>query len=302
MKCVILNMTFSETNNSWIPDRKSSQEESGQFKVAKIGEGKCTLASYTRRDFYKITLVSSGSSRLDFSGRSIVIDRPALVFTNPLLPYSWQGGSGENDYEGYFCVFSDDFLQSGGYLENLQESLLFKAGGEPVCFLDEKQVIYLTSLFSTMREDIDSEYIYKNDLMRNNVNLILHHAIKMQPALVNYILPKAASRIANQFFTLLYKQFPVDVPLSRIKLKKAGDYADQLAVHVNHLNAAVQDASGKATTVHINEKLVAEAKSLLLHTDYTISEIAYSLGFEYPSYFTNFFKKHSGMTPMSLRR
>jgi AraC family transcriptional activator of pobA len=84
-------------------------------------------------------------------------------------------------------------------------------------------------------------------------------------------------------------------------LKKASDYAEKLAVHVNHLNAAVQEITGKSTTTHINEKIISEARSLLVHTDWSVAEIAFSLGFEYASYFNNFFKKHNGLTPSSLR-
>lgn len=274
----------------------------GQFKVAAINEGKCTLASYNRRDFYKITLVTKCNSTLNYANRSIEVKKPALVFINPLVPYFWQGETNEEEASGYFCVFTDDFLHTRNHQESLQDSLLFKAGGEPVYFLNDKQVNYLCNLFRQMREKVDSEYIYKNDLMRSHINLIFHEAIMMQPAIAYYTPPKAASRLANLFLSLLNRQFPVDLPLQKIKLKKPADYADQLAVHVNHLNAALQEVTGKATTAHINEKLIAEAKSLLTFTDYNVAEISYSLGFEYPSYFNNFFKKHTGITPLSLRK
>ncbi len=295
-------MKFSQIVKTGSEKNQILKTDSGQFKVAAIGEGKCTLASYNRRDFYKITLVTKCNSRLDYANRSIEVKKPALVFTNPLVPYFWQGETNEEEAAGYFCVFTDDFLHIRNHQESLQDSLLFKAGGEPVYFLNDKQVNYLCNLFSQMREKVDSEYIYKNDLMRGHINLIFHEAMMMQPAIANYTPPKAASRLANLFLSLLNKQFPVDLPLQTIKLKKAGDYANQLAVHINYLNASVQEATGKATTVHINEKLIAEAKSLLTFTDSNVAEIAYSLGFEYPSYFNNFFKKHTGITLLSLRK
>jgi len=64
----------------------------------------------------------------------------------------------------------------------------------------------------------------------------------------------------------------------------------------------VQQVTGKSTTTHINLQLLAEAKSLLTNTDWTIAEIASSLGFEYASYFNNFFKKQAGVTPMAFRK
>ena len=72
-------------------------------------------------------------------------------------------------------------------------------------------------------------------------------------------------------------------------------------MHVNHLNRSVKEVTGKSTTTHIAERIITEAKALLQHTDWTIAEIAYALGFEYPTYFNNFFKRLTGTVPSSLR-
>ncbi|WCT10734.1 helix-turn-helix domain-containing protein [Mucilaginibacter jinjuensis] len=275
-----------------------------QFKVATVFEGKCTLSSYNRRDFYKISLITKGTSELLYADRGIKIDKPVLVFTNPLVPYSWEATDGAQIEEGsgFFCVFTEEFLHSGTRMESLQDSSLFKAGGDSVFFLDNSQIEYIYGIFSRMRQEFDSEYVYKYELMRSQVNLIIHEAIKMQPAIAYATPQNAASRITKLFLSLLDKQFPVDSPRFALKLKKAGDYASRLAVHVNHLNAAVQEVTGKSTTTHINEKILSEARSLLTHTDWSVAEIAFSLGFEYASYFNNFFKKHTGYTPLSLRK
>ncbi len=275
-----------------------------QFKVATVFEGKCTLSSYNRRDFYKISLITKGTSELLYADRGIKIDKPVLVFTNPLVPYSWEATDGAQIEEGsgFFCVFTEEFLHSGNRMESLQDSSLFKAGGDSVFFLNDAQIEYIYGIFSRMRQEFDSEYVYKYELMRSQVNLIIHEAIKMQPAIAYATSQNAASRITKLFLSLLDKQFPVDSPRFALKLKKASDYASRLAVHVNHLNAAVQEVTGKSTTTHINEKILCEAKSLLTHTDWSVAEIAFSLGFEYASYFNNFFKKHSGNTPLSLRK
>jgi AraC-like DNA-binding protein len=70
---------------------------------------------------------------------------------------------------------------------------------------------------------------------------------------------------------------------------------------VNYLNRAVKEVTGKPTSAHIAERVVSEAKALLLHTDWNIADIAYSLGFEYPTYFNNYFKRVTGTTPTSFR-
>jgi AraC family transcriptional activator of pobA len=271
-----------------------------QFRVATSCTANCSLTSYNRRDFYKITLTMGGNSQLYYANRGIEINRPALVFTNPQVPYSWEGD--HNNGIGYFCVFTNQFLHDNNRMESLDESNLFKPGGNPVYFLSDEQATYIHGIFNRILQEVETEYIYKYDLIRNHLNLLIHEAIKMQPA-VGYFTPQnAASRIAKLFTTLLDKQFPVDSPQYSLGLKKASDYADKLAIHVNHLNAAVREVTGKSTTAHINERVLTEARSLLTHTDWSIADIARSLGFDYASYFNNFFKKHTGHTPLTLRK
>jgi len=86
-----------------------------------------------------------------------------------------------------------------------------------------------------------------------------------------------------------------------LELRTAQDFAKNLSIHVNYLNSAVKEVTGKTTTAHIGDRIIAEAKALLQHTDWNIAEIAYALGFEYPTYFNNFFKKKTGYIPKSER-
>jgi AraC-like DNA-binding protein len=123
----------------------------------------------------------------------------------------------------------------------------------------------------------------------------------MRPAETSVKHKDASSRIAIQFLELLEQQFPVEHPDQPLQTKTAQGFADNLAVHVNHLNRAVKQVTGKSTTTHIAERIIIEAKALLQYSDWTVSQIAYALGFEYPTYFNNFFKKLTGSPPTAFR-
>jgi AraC family transcriptional activator of pobA len=103
------------------------------------------------------------------------------------------------------------------------------------------------------------------------------------------------------FLELLERQFPIESSDHPLELKTAQDYANNLHVHVNYLNRAVKEVTGKPTTTHITERIISEAKALLQHTAWNIADVAYALGFEYPTYFNNFFKKMTGTNPKALR-
>ena len=268
------------------------------FNVFQIESDGSATRVYSRKDFYKICL-TTGKSIIHYADRSFETEGTVLFFGNPHIPYSWETVS--TQYVGYTCLFSEDFLNLSERSESLQQSPLFKIGGTPILTITETQRVFLNSLFEKMIEEQQSDYVNKADLIRNYIHLILHEALKLRPS-ENYNQHKnAASRITQVFLELLERQFPIESTDSPLRIKTPQDFAQNLAVHVNHLNRSVKEITGKPTSTHIAERVIAEARSLLLHTNWTIADIAYALGFEYPTYFNNFFKKMTGTNPKALR-
>ena len=268
------------------------------FNVFQIEADGNATRTYSRKDFYKICL-TTGKSKIHYSDRSFETGGTVLFFGNPHIPYSWETLS--TSYVGYTCLFSEEFLLQAERTESLQQSPFFKLGGTPILHITEPQRLFLNSLFERMIEEQKQDYNFKNDLMRNYINLIIHEALKLQPS-ENYSQQKnAAARITSVFLELLERQFPIETSDRPLQLKTAQDYAGNLNLHVNYLNRAVKQVTGKPTTAHITERLITEAKALLQHTDWNISEIGYALGFEYPTYFNNFFKRMTGTNPKTLR-
>jgi AraC family transcriptional activator of pobA len=268
------------------------------FNVFQIESDGSATRVYSRKDFYKICL-TTGKSIIHYADRSFETEGTILFFGNPHIPYSWETVS--TQYVGYTCLFSEDFLKLSDRSESLQQSPLFKLGGTPILTINESQRVFLNSLFEKMIEEQHGDYVNKADLIRNYIHLILHEAMKLQPS-ENYNQHKnAASRITQVFLELLERQFPIESTDSPLRIKTPQDFAQNLAVHVNHLNRSIKEITGKPTSTHIAERVIAEARSLLLHTNWSIADIAYALGFEYPTYFNNFFKKMTGTNPKALR-
>ena len=79
------------------------------------------------------------------------------------------------------------------------------------------------------------------------------------------------------------------------------EYADELNISPNHLNAIVKKGIGKSVKALLKEKVIRKACVLLIHTDLEVKEIAYDLGYSYPQYFDADFKKVMGKTPLQYR-
>ncbi|MEJ7737241.1 MAG: helix-turn-helix transcriptional regulator [Chitinophagaceae bacterium] len=287
---------FYQHKLNWMPD--SLKKEIGHFNVFKLDDftGPCAKPiPYSRKDYFKISLII-GKNRVYYADKTIEMDRPAMLFANPQIPYNWEPL--EEEQSGFFCIFTDAFFNHFG---NIKDYPVFRPGGNPIFFLTDDQVNAVKIIYLKMFEEIDSDYAYKYDVLRNLVFELIHAALRMQPATTLYFNQNASTRVSSLFMELLERQFPIESQLQRINLRSASDFANQLAVHVNHLNRALKKTTGKTTSQLVGERITQEARALLKHTNWNISEIGYCLGFEELPHFINFFKKNTKISPKSYR-
>jgi len=282
---------------------KGINKEIGHFNVFNIAElfqqaKKKNAMLYNRRAYYKISLIR-GRNRAEYADKVIDIEKNALLFATPKVPYHYVPQ--DTNQHGSFCIFTDEFLvhaKSGVILDELP---IFKPGGYPVFQLTDEDADEIGMLFNKMQKELVSDYAFKYDLLRNYVMELIHYGQKLQPATSLYPSHTASSRVSSLFIELLERQFPIESPQQKLSLRTAKDYADRLAVHVNHLNKVLKENTGKTTTDIIGSRIVQEAKILLKQTDWTVSEIAYSLGFEEVAHFSNFFRKQTSLSPVAFR-
>jgi AraC family transcriptional regulator, transcriptional activator of pobA len=290
---------FYQATTGLIPENLN--KEIGHFNVFRIADmfaSKGGPMPYNRRSYYKISLIN-GRNRAEYADKVIDIEKNALLFATPKIPYNYTPQ--DDDQSGFFCIFSDSFLSKSKSGVNLDEFPIYQPGGYPIFQLTDESYNEIQGIFDKMTRELSSDYAYKYDLIRNYVLELIHLGQKLQPATALYPAHNAAARVSSLFIELLERQFPIDSPGQKLQLRAAGDYADQLAVHVNHLNKVLKENTGKTTTEIISGRITQEAKILLKQTDWSISEIAYCLDFEQVAHFSTFFKKQTTMTPMAFR-
>ncbi len=281
-----------------IPD--NLKKEMGHFNVFKRDEfvgPNARPVPYTRKDFFKISLLK-GRNRIHYADKTVLSEKYALLFGNPMIPYNWEAEGEEQS--GYFCIFTEAFFDHFG---SFRDYPVFKPGQDKVFVLPEEKLEEVEAVFLRMFDEIASDYAYKYDVLRNLVFELVHTALKMRPAEgIRQPESTASVRISSLFAELLERQFPVESTDRRVLLKSPGDFATHLSVHVNHLNRSLKEVSGKTTSQLIADRVLREAQVLLRHTDWNISEISYSLGFEELSHFNHFFRKNARITPGRYRK
>jgi len=276
-----------------------SKNGQGQFNVFDITQQAPPLhnnTDYRRKDFYKIKMLE-GHFIFHYADKSIEINGTALIFVHPYIPYKFEFV--RQQVSGYLCIFREEFLSLS---HNTREYPVYQPGSNPCFILAPENINVFSGIYRNMQAEIRSDYRFKYDLLRAYLLELMHKAMKLRPAEVSVNKgSNANTRIYLLFAELLELQFPVEAPLRPIKLRSPEDFADQLSVHINHLNRAIKQTTGRTTSMAITERLLLEAKGLLSHTNWNISEIASCLGFEDTSYFIRLFKNHAGATPGKFR-
>ncbi|MFP3596789.1 helix-turn-helix domain-containing protein [Chryseobacterium sp. SIMBA_029] len=196
------------------------------------------------------------------------------------------------DMEGFYCHFSNEFIAEGPGLKYLQEILNYAdIIYDPTLFLDQEHRERIFVILQQMEE------LYRHN---QGLDLIRLYLFTVLGEIRHFIekLPRpdlsANEALVFRFRKLITNQIQ--------NLHSVKEYADLLSVSPNHLNKSIKNATGKTASEIINEALLMEAKALLSLPHLSVSEIAFTLGVDDVSYFSRFFKKHSGMSPSDYRK
>lgn len=297
MEKMLTLQEFYRTRLNFVPETlKNGLGHFNVFKRADVALCRSGQALYSRKDYYKISLLK-GRFRIQYADKTVISKKNSLVFSNPMVPYSWEPL--EEDEGGFFCLFTEEFFSQYGQMKDYP---VFKPGYNKVYDISDEKLGHIEGIFFRMSEELSSDFEYKYDVIRGLVFSLAHEALKMQPPHeIETTSSNAATRISTLFAELLERQFPIETPEQRMKLRSPIDFSEHLSIHVNHLNRSLKELTGKTTSQLIAERIAQEARMLLRHTNWNVSEIGFCLGFEEPAHFINFFRKNSNDTPKAYR-
>ena len=300
---MVQQQTLADYSSSLPEQAVSDRRSGGHFAAVRLDdfseESLKSTTVYSRKDFYKISLIT-GHASYYYRDREYLIEPGicALVFTNRDVPYRWEVHSGS--CRGYSCMFTEDFLPMHTY-QRPTDWTVFDSDAQSVFLLSIEEKNRFISLFQKMIAEQATSYLHKYDLLFLYVLECIHEALQLTPELA-FRSQTASTRLTNSFKALLANQFPLVSTSQQIELRNAQAFADKLAVHTNYLNRILKLETGKTTTQLISERIMQEARALLIHSNWPISQISHSLGFDEPTHFTQAFRKHTGQTPSALRQ
>jgi len=272
------------------PERKSQQ-----FQVEVFDAKRHFSVKYPHRhDFFEVLYLLRGSGFHVIDGNRYEIKPPCVFFMSPGQAHKLEFS---HDIAGYIFIFTADF-----YLANRsnQNSLIefpffynLKQDNPPLLLESNADVDFLETLFQRSIKEIQSDDEKKLNLLRSLLDLILMTCSSRYKTSENIEVKGKGHILVKRFYHLVEENNHNNLSLK--------EYADMLAVTPNHLTQTVKQLTGKTSSQIIKAKQIMEIKRLLAHTNLSIADIAQQLHFEDQSYFTKFFKRESGYSPLQYR-
>ncbi len=245
-----------------------------------------------RTNFYRIIWFQEGNPTHFVDFEKIDIQSPSLLFINKDRIHKFDK---DINHDGKVLIFTDDFIfrteQDQTFIQN---SHIFNSLEQPFLLnvVDEK----LEILFNAIETELENKYQpFKKETLYHLLNSILYTAERFANSKFQtsqYLSANAS--LVNSFLKMLEQHYK-----QRFTIEK---YAELLNITTSKLNIIIQNAKGKTGKQVVTERILLEAKRLLVHSEMTVKEIGFYLGFDEPTNFVKFFQTNAKQTPTSFQK
>jgi AraC-like DNA-binding protein len=262
------------------------------FDFARL-ENRMQLLPYPHRhDFYHVVWVTQGSGWHVIDSERYEVRPDTVFFMAPGQVHDFQLSA---DAQGYTINFSAEFFALQLQNKKVLDDIPVYKPGSPVAavHLDGPQAAALRRVIAEIAEEYEAEEPGYHDVLRSCLSIFLARASRYaQPAAAGDASQRSLA-LARRFQSLLEQHFRSE--------SDPAVYARMLRVTERVLNDATRRALGGTVNRLIRDRVVLEAKRLLLHSSIAVAQVADQLGFDDPAYFSRCFKKHTGRSPVDYR-
>ncbi|MCG8577423.1 MAG: helix-turn-helix transcriptional regulator [Flavobacteriales bacterium] len=251
-------------------------------------------------DFYIISLKSDiqgsinyGRNTYDFEEGTILYSAPGQVFKvtdNAVL-----------DLKGWTLFVHPDLFNESVFYQKIQAYNFFLYDVNEALHVSEKEKLILKEFVENIENEISQNLDrHSHDLIIHNLESVLKYSERF------YDRQFLTRTNKNQDFISKFEQYLIEFfnsgDLSEKGLPTVKQCGEALNISGYYLSDLLKIETGKTAKEHIQLKLVNMAKHQLLNSNISVKSLAYELGFEYPQYFSRFFKHNTGVTPSEYRK
>lgn len=242
-----------------------------------------------KHDFYLIILFTKGSGTHEVDFESFQVKPGTLFILKPGQMHYWELS---DDIEGYVFFHSREFYDRRYVTSNLKDFEFYASfQNAPILSVAGEALMNLKKLMLELVRENEKNEILKWERIHALVTLI-YIAISRE-----YIPTK---KVKSAVYQQLVRNFEDTIEFNFKQMKSASGYAGLLNISPKHLNRITKECVNKTSTELISERVLLEAKRMLMHSKSNVNQISEELGFSETSYFIRFFKKQTGVTPLNF--
>ncbi len=242
--------------------------------------------------YYDITFICEGKGKFRLDENEFKVSQGKIIFSSPGQIRQWLV---KEPIRGYVLLFESEFVHR--FFNDARFVQKFGFFDSPNLKTDIEVSIEDFRKIETFLFQIEDEITAYREHSEDMLRAVLYQVLVFLNRLfIDYhSIPKIRQDCmhSGRFVNLVEDDFLMSDRISY--------YADKMNLSANHLNFIVKKQLGCSAKKYIINRIILEAKRLLIYTDQTVTEICYSLSFNDPSYFARYFKKHTGLSPLSYR-
>jgi len=250
------------------------------------------IKSSHRHNFYQILWVTKGRGTHFIDFNDYPVKPHSLYFLSPGQVHGWKL---TEEVTGYGIVFTNEFFSRSLHDKSVLSDLpyFYTVNTHPLLHINDEQAETFDDIIQRIEREYQSQLIDRDDMLCAYLRILLIEAKRLYRPTETTYTASSGFRITKKFLLLIEENF--------LAKKSVSEYAKLLGITANHLNETVKRTTGKTAGELIRNRLLLEAKRLLIHSELGSSEIAHCLNFEDPSYFGRFFKKYTHHSPGDFR-
>lgn len=262
--------------------------------VTNFADLTCCQPSPTHRHaYYELVWVDGGEASLLVDFHRYTVQAGTMAFIAAGQIHQWQADFSQTRI--MVIGFYLERVSTYGKIAQVVADLPFQdTTHAPVLPISAKSYPVFARLFDTLQTRFAVDGLSEEEVLLAYLNVTLVELQRIYVPPIKVTPSDAPTTLTQAFIELVAEHFQ--------DMRQVRAYADKLGVSLNHLVETVRSTSDKTPKQILQERLLLEAKRLLVHTQYTVAEISWMLDFKTPSYFGVWFKNLEGVTPAQFRQ
>lgn len=249
-------------------------------------------------DFYKISYKFSEHGKMGYGQGYYDFNEGGMMFTSPgQILFT----DADTEYCGYTLLIHPDFIRTYPLAKTIKKFGFFSYDTNEALHLSDQEKTIVNGLLDNIKNELNTSIDeVSQDVTISYIEVLLNYSNRFYKR--QFITRKAVnSDLLSRMESLLEDYFNRQETLNK-GLPTVEFLASELNLSPHYLSDMLRNLTGQNAQQHIHEKLIEKAKEYLTATSFSVSEVAYALGFEHPQSFNKLFKKKMAVTPLEYKQ